>query len=415
MKIVMIAVGTRGDMEPFVAIGKLLQNKGHRVICSMPGQFLQIVDETGLEFESLGEKYIKLLDSEDGRAAMGESTGFRKLIATIKLAIHQTEANKELVNKQYEIIQREEPDRVIYNGKSVFPIIWELYNRGKTILISPVPYLHYVEGHAHLAFNSNYGKLINRLTFSLAHFGMVTTVMISRKWLRIKDMIRRKDIKDVLRHAKAIYTISPTLFAQPDNWKSNIRVLGYYKFERNVGWHPDKELTDFMSNHSKILFITFGSMVNPQPVVKTKIIIDILEKNKIPAIINTASGGLIKPDIYDRDLIHFVCNIPYDWIFPKVYAVMHHGGSGTTHLGLKFGCATLIIPHILDQHVWNKIVYDLGAGPLGIKIGKIAKENIEPKILILMNDSRFREKARQIQKRMSKEDFREELYNFIVK
>jgi UDP:flavonoid glycosyltransferase YjiC (YdhE family) len=110
-----------------------------------------------------------------------------------------------------------------------------------------------------------------------------------------------------------------------------------------------------------------------------------------------------------------VCNIPYDWIFPKVYAVMHHGGSGTTHLGLKFGCATLIIPHILDQHVWNKIVYDLGAGPLGIKIGKIAKENIEPKILILMNDSRFREKARQIQKRMSKEDFREELYNFIVK
>ncbi len=243
---------------------------------------------------------------------------------------------------------------------------------------------------------------------------MVTTVMISKKWLKIKDKIKRKDIKDILRHSKTVYTISPTLFAQADNWERNIRVLGYHKSIRSINWQPDKALTDFMANHSNILFVTFGSMLNPEPEKKTKIILDILEKNKIPAIINTASGGHIKPDKYDRYLIHFVCHIPYSWIFPKVYAVMHHGGSGTTHLALKFGCASLIIPHILDQHVWNKIIYDLGTGPKGIKIGKITEKNIEPKLMELMNDSGFKEKARQIERRMSKEDYSEELYNFIV-
>ncbi len=63
MKIVMTAVGTRGDMEPFVATGEILQKKGHRVICSMPGQFRQIAEDSGLEFESLGAKFIELLIS----------------------------------------------------------------------------------------------------------------------------------------------------------------------------------------------------------------------------------------------------------------------------------------------------------------------------------------------------------------
>lgn len=163
-----------------------------------------------------------------------------------------------------------------------------------------------------------------------------------------------------------------------------------------------------------MLFITFGSMTNPEPEEVTKIIIDILERNNIPAIINTASGGLIKPDKYDSDLLHFVSRIPYDWIFPKVYGVIHHGGSGTTHLALKYGRATMIIPHIIDQFVWDKIIYELGAGPRGIKIDKITSKNLEPKILELVNNVSFKMKAEQVASQMGKEDFREEIYNSII-
>ena len=85
-----------------------------------------------------------------------------------------------------------------------------------------------------------------------------------------------------------------------------------------------------------------------------------------------------------------------------------------THLALKYGCASLIIPHIIDQFVWNKIVADLGAGPKGIKVGKISTSNLEPKIIELVNKGSYKKRAQQIASQMSKEDFREEIYQSIV-
>ena len=100
---------------------------------------------------------------------------------------------------------------------------------------------------------------------------------------------------------------------------------------------------------------------------------------KPPAIINTADGGLIKPDKFNSELIYFVSQIPYNWIFPKMYAVIHHGGAGTTHLAIKYGCAAMIIPHIVDQFVWDKMISDLGVGPKGIKINRINSKKPRPK------------------------------------
>jgi len=116
----------------------------------------------------------------------------------------------------------------------------------------------------------------------------------------------------------------------------------------------------------------------------------------------------------NSELVYFVSQIPYEWIFPKMYAVIHHGGSGTTHLGIKYGCATMIIPHIVDQFVWDRMISDLGVGPKGIKISKINVENLEPKIMELLNNRCFKEKSEEIGNQMKKEDFKDELYNTII-
>jgi UDP:flavonoid glycosyltransferase YjiC (YdhE family) len=155
-------------------------------------------------------------------------------------------------------------------------------------------------------------------------------------------------------------------------------------------------------------------MVNLEPAEKTKIIIDILEQYRIPAIINTARGGLVEPTEYDTDLILFVSEIPYDKIFPKMYAVIHHGGSGTTHTALKYGCSSMIIPHILDQYLWNNLISNLGVGPKGVAINKITKQKLGPGILDLFNNQSYKTKAMQVAEEMTKEDFREELYKTIV-
>ena len=281
-------------------------------------------------------------------------------------------------------------------------------------MVSPIPYMHYVRDHTHVAFNSNYGSFLNKLTYSLANFGLVTTVMITKKWLGVTRKITRKQVRDALESNKAIYTISPSLFSRPDYWNKNLKVLGFHQRSKTTTWQPDNTLRDFLEKHQQILFITFGSMTNPEPEEKTRIIIEILERNQIPAIINTASGGLVKPDGFCSEWIHFVSRIPYDWIFPRVYGVIHHGGSGTTHLSLKYGCATMIIPHIIDQFVWNEIIYEMGVGPKGVKIGKITTKNLEPKILGLVNNNSFKEKVEQIASQMEKEDFREEIHKAII-
>ncbi|MDX2443425.1 MAG: glycosyltransferase [Bacteroidales bacterium] len=411
MKIILTAIGTQGDIEPFLAIGKILKEKGHQVICAFSEQFRELTENCELEFASLGKKNDELLDSDAGRTIMGGS-GIKKFFAFIKLARNQAPKEKEF--KLYELIKQERPDRIVYHSKNVYPLIWEYKNRGKTIFVSPFPYMHYVKGHPLLGFHKNYGEYFNKLTFKLYDFGVVTATMNVKKWLQINDKITRKQLKNIIHSRKFIYTISTSLLPRPSYWESNVRILGHQELKRNKDWKPEKELTEFIEKHEKILFITFGSMHNPDPKQKTKIILEILERNKIPAIINTASGGLIKPDKFNSDLIYFVSQVPYEWIFPKMYAVIHHGGAGTTHLAIKYGCASMIIPHFIDQYNWDNIISKLGVGPKGVKISSLSNRKLEPKVLELLSNKDFKERSEIIGNQMKKEDFKEELYHFIV-
>ena len=414
MKIIFTAIGTQGDIEPFLAVGKILKEKGHQVICAFSEQFRELTESNELEFASLGSKLFDLHNSDAGKIAMGGGKGLKKTFAFIKLAMKQTGPNKEKETKLYELIKQERPDRVLYNSKTICPIIWEYKNSGKTTFLSPFPYLHYVKGHSLLVFGKNYGDFFNKLTFKLYDFGAATAALTTKKWLHIQDKIKRTELKKIVRNRKFIYTISPRLFPRPDYWESNIKVLGHHAVMKETDWKPKKELTEFIDKNEKILFITFGSMTNPEPERKTKIILEILERNKIATIINTASGGLVKPGNFNSELIYFVSQIPYDWVFPKMYAVIHHGGSGTTHLALKYGCATLIIPHFIDQFIWDEIISELGLGPKGIKISRITNKNLEPKVLELLNNKSFKERSERIGNQLGKEDYKEELYKAII-
>lgn len=237
MKIILISIGTRGDMETFLAIGEILKEKGHQVICAFPEQFRGLAEETNMEFASLGKNYIEMLESDLGKTAMGEGgSGLKKFSANIKLDSHQTEINKELIHQQYEIIERENPDRILYNGKVTYPIIWGLDHSGKHILVCPLPYMHYVRNHTHIVFNSNYGPFFNKLTYSFADFGVIMTVRISANWLKLTKKISRIQLKNALLSNKAIYTISPSLFSRPDYWHENLKVLGFHKRNKATNW-----------------------------------------------------------------------------------------------------------------------------------------------------------------------------------
>lgn len=416
MKILLISVGTRGDIEPFLAIAELLKEKGHEIACCFSEQFRTITIEANHHFVGLSTEFLELLDSDDGKIAMGgKASVLRKIKAYYQLYKKSSVINKTLVKQQQDLINEIGPDRVVYNIKALYPLIWSVDNIEKTILVSPIPYLvHNTKDHGHIGFNKNYGAIINKLSYSLSNYGLIKNVLSVTKKIRKLKKISTKQLKKTLFNSKMIYTISPSVFYRPNHWPENVKVLGYHERNKINTWEADDELKAFVAKHDKILFITFGSMTNENPEEKTSFFLNIVQNYSIPTIINTSSGGLIKSSDYNSDLVHFATNIPYDWVFSKVHAVIHHGGSGTTHTALKYGCSSLIIPHIIDQFMWRNTIYDLGVGPKGIAIRKLNLKNLEPLILDIYQNTVYKERAKQISEQMKAEKFINELYQFII-
>lgn len=413
LNFLLMSVGTRGDMEPFLALGQGLVQRGHHVTCAFPAQFEHLTEEAGLEFVSLGSGFIDLLDSDLGRAALGGGgSALSKLAANVRLASQQKEVNKALIERQHRVAESRQPDRILYNGKAIYAVLWELAHPGRTVLVSPVPYLHYVEGHTHLAFHTNLGKPLNKLTYALADFGQAVTARIAARWLRLPRPPRLRRLRRVLAARRVAYTVSPTLFPRPSYWPGNIQVLGYPERARSKGRHSDEALRAFLERHPErsVLFATFGSMTNPEPKRRTEALVEVLLRHRIPAIINTASGGLVELEDLPTDLIHFVSEIPYERVFPLVRAVLHHGGSGTTHTALRAGCPSLIVPHVVDQFVWGRIVEDLGAGPAALSIRELTGRRLEPSILALWGNRGYRTRAQELAVRMAAENLDEDLY-----
>ena len=266
MKILLTSVGTRGDIEPFITIGEILHKKGHEVIFSFPENFRNLIPKK-LPFKPLSSKITELVESKQGRIIMGKAKLINKIKAMTYLYKNGKIINAELVKQQYEIIESETPDLIIHNVKSNYPFLWSIRNKKKTILLSPVPnFMYYVKGHSHIGFNKDYGSFLNKLTYKISNFGLIKTIFDAQKELPKSNCFSKKEIKNNIFKKKLIYTISTSLFKRPKEWKNNVQVLGFHNRTTNGNnWNPPENLTNFLNYNKKVIFLTFGSMMNLQP------------------------------------------------------------------------------------------------------------------------------------------------------
>ncbi|QDU78573.1 MurG-like transferase [Polystyrenella longa] len=423
MKLLLLSIGTRGDVEPFIYLGELLTSAGHDVVCVFPEQFREITEQTGLRFVSLGPELVDLMHSKEAKAAVGGGGSLlRKVISYLRLAWVTRHLQKEAAFRQRDVIEAEQPDRVVHNFVALYPVLWGLAHDQQTVMISPIPYiLHPTHDHAHIGMGEDRGRWINRATYRFALFLGTMGLWMMAGWLgmRAHSMWARGSWKRIHRQLfrnQTVFMVSPSLFARPSYWPPEAHVLGYHARNKKQHWDPSPELLAFMERHadSRILLMTFGSMTNPDPEGKTRMIVETLQEQNQPAILCTSAGGLVEPAEYDHELIHIAEQIPYDWLLDHVHAVVHHGGSGTTHLALKHGCAAMIIPHVIDQYMWNQLVHDSGAGPLGMSIRTFTQQKFATKLTDLMSNDSYKRKAEELAKQMQAEDFRDELLHAIV-
>jgi sterol 3beta-glucosyltransferase len=415
MKILLLSIGTRGDMEPFLATGDWLLTQGHELGIVMPEQFRELAGEVGLEFFPLSRQFLELLETSAGRGIMGQRGGkLRRFGQLLSLARQSMQVQKTLLVQQKEAIDAFRPDQIFYHPKCLFGRLWGMLYPDRAAVLSPIPnWLHPVREYPHIAFPQQWGQKVNRWTYSFTN-GM-TALMGARMLKPFRqdypaiNLSRRAILQHMREQERVLYLVSQILFPQPDYWPKQARVVGYLERPKTNNWQPPEELLTFLADHhhEQVLFFTFGSMVNADPARTTEIILEVLQDVGVPAILNVAAGGLVLPTT-PPDRTFWVEDIPYDWIFPKVYGVIHHGGSGTTHTTLKHGCASLIIPHIIDQFFWNQRCADIGVGPLGPPIKRLSKTNLTSLLGEMLRDTSYRERAELLGQKMKDEGFESE-------
>jgi len=416
VKAILFSIGTRGDIEPFLAIAQVLKERDWDVICVFPEQFREPVEKMNITFKGFSKAFLDILDGKEAKMFMGRQGSILKRIGfLIKMLRGGKKLAKDILALHHDIQKTENPDRILYNPKTNYSLIWGMANPGKSILVSPVPGVAHAINHTTIL--GNYGKVMNLLTAWLANNLRAIMLKLMSKRYR-KDYPELKITvssikKAMLEKEKTFYAVSSSLFPKPEYWPPVAHVVGYYERDKIRNWQPDRELVGFLKKYKKVILITFGSMTNSNPREKTRIIVEVLNRYKISAIINTSWGGLEKTT-ESSDHIHFVSNIPYDWIFPQLHAVVHHGGAGTTHTALKYACPSLIIPHILDQFYWNETISKLHLGPKGMSIKHLNEKNFESRLLDVVNNESYKRNAKVISERMKTESNKDKLYELII-
>ncbi|MBK8624445.1 MAG: glycosyltransferase family 1 protein [Saprospiraceae bacterium] len=416
MKILLASIGTRGDMEPFLALGEKLRQWGHEVMYLFPAQYCSLVPKVCISY-AMSKKFVQLVESEDGKVLMGGKIGFfKKIRSYYRLYKIGMKINHEMYQEQYDCIESVQPDIILHHPKCLYPIVWRLKYSKKSILISPVPYIiHKVDDKPNLGFGKSSYQWWNRFTYTLGNYGIVKTLYDEQTSVPENQQYTKGELKSALLNGQMIYTISPSLFQRDIQWHKGVQVLGYYERNKMLEWTPEKGLIQFLQDHKKVVILTFGSMVNPDPESNSAMIYKVFDDLKIPVVVNLAAGGLVKLDNYSQnERFYFVNQIPYDWILDKVYGIVHHGGSGTTHSAAKYGCVSLILPHIIDQYVWNDIISSKGIGPKGIALKNITFEKLKTLLYDMYENPLYKQNVTTLSKRMRAEDFENELRDFIT-
>jgi len=409
MKFLFMALGSRGDVEPFLAQAALFDNS-HEILCVFPEQFRKEVETLDYAFEGFPVEFLELLSSQTGKQVMGGQGGFfEKIKGYLRLMKSSMKLQNRIIEVQKEAIDRFQPDRVMYHSKCLYGLFGGLIEPSRYIAVHAMPCLiHPSSKYPHIGFGKWNIKSPFLIKLSYGFVNGVRRRMLKRflgkfypSYPEIDFSAKKfKELEE--KTLTNIYSISPSLFPKPAEWPKNAQITGYLHRNQKKDYQPDPKLDNWLENYPKAILVTFGSMSNTRPRELSEIFVRVLSEMEIPAIINTSWGGL--EEIEDApDSIFFVNRIPYDYIMPKLYGVVHHGGSGTTHLTSYYSCVQLIIPHIIDQYFWNRLVSDKGLGPKGISVHKLNERNLWPILSDFWSNGKYLENVSEIAHQMQGE------------
>ncbi|KAH8728421.1 hypothetical protein GQ44DRAFT_724420 [Phaeosphaeriaceae sp. PMI808] len=400
LNVVIQVVGSRGDVQPFVALGKVLKETyGHRVRLATHPTFKDFVVENDLEFFSIGGDPAELMAFMVKNPGLmpgfdtlrsGDVGKRRKGIAEILRGTWRScietgnglevdplsQTVEEWMNIEEQLPEQlKKPfvaDAIIANPPAfghihcaeklgiplhmMFTMPWSptqqfphpLANiQSSNADASITNYISYIM--VDILTWQGLGDIINRFRKDNLHLDPISIVWAPAMLARLKIPFT--------------YCWSPALIPKPKDWNHHISIAGFYFLDLAQNYTPAPDLAAFLEAGEPPVYIGFGSIVVDDPNAMTKMIFEAVKITGRRALVSKGWGGLGADELGIPEGVFMLGNCPHDWLFKRVSAVVHHGGAGTTAAGIAAGRPTVVVPFFGDQPFWGAMVARAGAGP----------------------------------------------------
>lgn len=409
MHITIFVYGTWGDIRPHVVLGMALQKAGHEVqVVASPG-YEQWVRDRDLGFYPLTTD-VNTFARENADLM---DKGFISQLHTLRTRIAPL-----LVQMGLEVMEATRDSDVLMTVEFGASLLLDVItaNKLKPIFINPAPINPTRTSNTVLPAKPGWFPFegwYNRLGYTVLRQSSWRALAGGRNPLAKQLGLPKsgyKDFRAVVDTAPALTTVSRHVFQRPADWDDRWQVTGFL-FDDDPTWAPPQDLVNFLEKDEAPVYIGFGSMPDSKPQATTRMIMDAVRKAGKRAVILTGWAGLGANDVPEN--IHILKYAPHSWLFPKMAAVVHHGGSGTTASGMRAGVPTVVIPHQGDQGFWGRTVKRLGVGTNPIPRKKLTVESLAAAITEATTNRAMQVNARAIGEKISAEDGLEEAIKWV--
>ena len=393
MRVVLFGFGSRGDVQPLIALGKGLQSAGYEVAIAAGINFQSWVEGHGLGFEPVHVDIESYMQMDVGQEWLGNSSSNprRELQNMKRMAdgVAHTVADDILR-------MADRADAFISGVLTVEPLAAVAQARGKRHLVGLLaPFAPTRSGAAGLqALLPRASTVLNRW------WGYVIELMLFDVLRGPSDQVRarlaqpratRRDFLRAWNRTPALVGVSPLVTPPPPDWGAHIHVTGYWFLDGGADWQPSPALDAFLRAGPPPVYIGFGSMSNRDPQGTTRTVIAALQAAGQRGVIHSGWAGLhaadLPPDIFLLDYA------PHDWLFPRMAALVHHGGAGTSGAGLRAGVPSTVVAHIGDQWYWGRRIHELGAGAAPLRRHQLTADRLAAAVRAMTGDAAMRERA----------------------
>lgn len=395
MRITILTTGSRGDVQPFIALGQGLKQAGYQVKIATHDTFQGMVQHYGLEFAAIAGDVQAMMASEAGQQMLNSKNPIyliKQYARMVKPLVIQAMMDSWAACQ--------DSDAIIFTTTAVWG-----YDIAEALgipcfLASLMPQTANPDfPYPSVSPGLRLGRIFNQWSYPLLMeaFGTVFRQPLNqfrRSQLQLPPIAFGTIYRRIERTpTPVLYGYSPIVVPKPQNWSDRHHVTGYWFLKPATDWQPAQALLDFLAAGTPPIYIGFGSMGGGDA-TQTQMILDALKQTGQRGILLTGWGGIVQTDL--PDTVFLLNSVPHHWLFPKMAAIVHHSGAGTTAAALRAGVPSVVVPFFGDQPFWGDRVMKLGSSPSPIPKAQLTTDRLAAAITTAVTNPVMQQQATAI-------------------